>query len=127
MFEEDYIMRQIREMVRMLLKLLFQLDQEEDSEELLRGTKENEVLRELLEMVDDGRINEAENRVYELCEDGEMANLKVMLLFYDYLNGKSDEYLEQCEFSREELKEDMRDLLAGFGLSDMAEAFLRKA
>lgn len=127
MFEEDYIMRQIREMVRMLLKLLFQMDQEEDSEELLRGTKENEVLRELLEMVDDGRINEAENRVYELCEDGEMANLKVMLLFYDYLNGKSDEYLEQCEFSREELKEDMRDLLAGFGLSDMAEAFLRKA
>ncbi len=126
MFEEDYIIRQIREMVRMLLKLLFQLDQEEDSEELLRGTKENEVLRELLEMVDDGRINEAENRVYELCEDGEMANLKVMLLFYDYLNGKSDEYLEQCEFSREELKEDMRDLLAGFGLSDMAEAFLRK-
>lgn len=127
MFEEDYIMRQIREMVRMLLKLLFQLDLEEDSEELLRGTKENEVLRELLEMVDDGRINEAENRVYELCEDGEMANLKVMLLFYDYLNGKSDEYLEECEFSREELKEDMRDLLAGFGLSDMAEAFLRKA
>lgn len=127
MFEEDYIMRQIREMVRMLLKLLFQLDQEEDSEELLRGTKENEVLRELLEMVDDGRINEAENRVYELCEDGEMANLKVMLLFYDYLNGKSDEYLEECEFSREELKEDMRDLLAGFGLSDMAEVFLRKA
>ena len=127
MFEEDYIMRQIREMVRMLLKLLFQLDQEEDSEELLRGTKENEVLRELLEMVDDGRINEAENRVYELCEDGEMANLKAMLLFYDYLNGKSDEYLEECEFSREELKEDMRDLLAGFGLSDMAEAFLRKA
>lgn len=126
MFEEDYIMRQIREMVRMLLKLLFQMDMEEDSEELLRGTKENEVLRELLEMVDDGRINEAENRVYELCEDGEMANLKVMLLFYDYLNGKSDEYLEQCEFSREELKEDMRDLLAGFGLSDMAEAFLRK-
>lgn len=127
MFEEDYIMRQIREMVRMLLNLLFQMDLEEDSEELLRGTKENEVLRELLEMVDDGRINEAENRVYELCEDGEMANLKVMLLFYDYLNGKSDEYLEQCEFSREELKEDMRDLLAGFGLSDMAEAFLRKA
>ena len=126
MFEEDYIMRQIREMVRMLLKLLFQMDMEEDSEELLRGTKENEVLRELLEMVDDGRINEAENRVYELCEDGEMANLKVMLLFYDYLNGKSDEYLEECEFSREELKEDMRDLLAGFGLSDMAEAFLRK-
>lgn len=127
MFEEDYIMRQIREMVRMLLKLLFQMDLEEDSEELLRGTKENKVLRELLEMVDDGRINEAENRVYELCEDGEMANLKVMLLFYDYLNGKSDEYLEECEFSREELKEDMRDLLAGFGLSDMAEAFLRKA
>lgn len=127
MFEEDYIMRQIREMVRMLLKLLFQMDLEEDSEELLRGTKENEVLRELLEMVDDGRINEAENRVYELCEDGEMANLKVMLLFYDYLNGKSDEYLEECEFSREELKEDMRDLLAGFGLSDMAETFLRKA
>ena len=119
-------MRQIREMVRMLLKLLFQMDLEEDSEELLRGTKENEVLRELLEMVDDGRINEAENRVYELCEDGEMANLKVMLLFYDYLNGKSDEYLEECEFSREELKEDMRDLLAGFGLSDMAETFLRK-
>ena len=127
MFEEDYIMRQIREMVRMLLKLLFQMDLEEDSEELLRGTKENKVLRELLEMVDDGRINEAENRVYELCEDGEMANLKVMLLFYDYLNGKSDEYLEECEFSREELKEDMRDLLAGFGLSDMAETFLRKA
>ncbi len=125
MFEEDYIMRQIREMVRMMLKLLFQIDVDGESEEWFRQLMKDGILKELLETVDAGRIDEAENRLYELCEEGELANLKVVLAFYDYLNGKSDEFLEGCGFSREEIREDLKDLVSEFGLGDMAETFLR--
>ena len=119
-------MRQIREMTRMMLKLLFQIDLNADSEELSQEMRENAVLRELLELVEEGRIDEAENGIYALCEGGNTENLKTVLLFYDYLNGKSDEFLEQHGFTREELQEDLKDLISGFGLSDMAEMFLRE-
>lgn len=128
MFEEDFIMRQIREMVRMMLKLLFQIDLDSNGswEEVFQGTKETDILRELFSLVDAGRIDRAENQVYELCEDPDAANLKIVLMFYDYLNGKEDEFLEQCGFSREEIKEDLKDLVSKFGLSDMAETFLHE-
>ena len=42
MFEQDYIMRQIKELVRALLKLLFHLDTDSPTLELLEQSKERE-------------------------------------------------------------------------------------
>lgn len=124
MFEQDYIMRLIKEMVRMILKLLFQIDTDTPTAELLSEAEQRETLEELLELVDRGKINEAENRVYELTSDGNAENLEVALLFYSYLNDKTDDFLEENDFCRKEIKEGLEDIVSGYGLGSLADMFL---
>lgn len=55
MFEQDYVMRLIKEMVRAILKLLFNVDTESQTVELLENKEEKEILENLLDMVDTGK------------------------------------------------------------------------
>lgn len=70
MFEQDYIMRIIKEMVRAMLKLLFNIDTESPAAELLEDEEEKATLESLLDMIDDGDINEAENIIFEIVDTG---------------------------------------------------------
>ena len=82
MFEQDYVMRFIKEMVRAILKLLFNIDTESPTTELLENKEERETLENLLDMVDAGKINEAENKLYDLISATDINSLEVALLFY---------------------------------------------
>lgn len=124
MFEQDYVMRLIKEMVRAILKLLFNIDAESPSAELLENKEEKETLENLLDMVDAGKINEAENRLYDLINDVDMGSLEIALLFYSHLNDKTDEFLEENDFCREEIKSGMENVVDVFGLGSIAKIFL---
>ena len=125
MFEQDYIMRLIKEMVRALLKLLFNIDTDLPSAELLKDTEEQQTLEALLDMIDEGRIGDAENKIYEITEDADKRNLEISVLFYSYLNDKSDEFLELHNFSRDEIKSGLQDISARYGVDGFAEMFLQ--
>ncbi len=124
MFEQDYIMRVIKEMIRAILKLLFSIDTDSPTMELLSEKEQVETTEKLLEMVDGGKINEAENRLYDFISDSDMGSLEIALLFYSYLNDKTDAFLEENAFSREEVKSGMKNLVDMFGLSSIAGMFL---
>ena len=124
MFEQDYVMRLIKEMVRVILKLLFNIDSESPTVELLESKQEKETLENLLDMIDDGKINEAENRLYDLIRDMDMGSLEIALLFYSYLNDKTNEFLEENDFCREEIKLGLENVVDIFGLSSMFKMFL---
>ncbi len=124
MFEQDYVMRLIKEMIRAVLKLLFNIDTKSPTVELLESKEEKESLKDLLDMADNGNINEAENRLYDLISNGDIDSLKIALLFYSYLNDKSDEFLETSEFSREEIKLGIKNLADKFGLKSITKIFL---
>lgn len=124
MFEEDYIMRLIREMVRTLLKLLFQIETQSPTAQLLENDEDKETLEELLLLVKEGKINEAENSLYDLTETKDMQALKIGLLFYSYLNDLGDDFLEDHGFSRTEVKAGLHDLTVKYGLESMTELFL---
>ena len=124
LFEQDYVMRLIKEMVRAILKLLFNIDTESPTVELLENKEQKEILENLLDMIDDGEINEAENRLYDLISDTDMDSLEVALLFYSYLNDKTDNFLEANDFSREEIKLGMENVADSFGISSIAKMFL---
>ena len=68
MFEQDYVMRLITEIIRTILKLLFNIDTASPTVELLENKEEKETLENLLDMVDTGKINEAENKLKEINE-----------------------------------------------------------
>ena len=125
MYEQDYIMRLIKEMVRAILKLLFNIDTESPSSELLKDAEEKQTLESLLDMIDDGRIDEAENNLYDSIENMDKSGLEIALLFYSYLNDKSDEFLEEHDFNREEVKQGLEDITSRYGISGFAEMFLK--
>lgn len=124
MFEQDYVMRLIKEMVRVILKLLFHVDTESPTAELLENKEEKETLENLLDLIDAGKINEAENRLSDLVDGADRGSLEIALLFYSYLNDKSDEFLKENDFSREEIKLGMERVFDVFGLSSMVRVFL---
>lgn len=126
MFEQDYVMRHINEMVRAVLKLLFDIDTETPTAELLEGEEEKETLKNLLDMVDNGNINEAENSLYDLMGNSDIRSLEIALLFYSYLNHKSDDFLEANDFSRDEIKLGLENVAVSFELGSMAQIFLKE-
>ena len=111
MFEQDYVMRLIKEMVRAILKLLFNIDTESPTVELLENKEEQETLENLLDMVDAGEIKEAENRLYDLTSNTDV-------------NSKTDDFLEVNNFSRDEIKLGLENVADSFGLSSIAKMFL---
>lgn len=125
MIEQDYVMRLIKEMIRAILKLLFNIDMESPTADLVENDEEKATLEHLMDMVDAGDINEAENSLYDLLWDGDQQALEIALLFYSYLNDKTDEFLENHDFSREEIKMGLESVTDQYGLSSIAQVFLK--
>ena len=123
MLQDDFILRQIREMIHAVMSMLFQVNASELSPEVIEDASARTVLEELLALTDEGRIDEAENQLYEMTCDSDRQNLEIGLLFYYNLNGKDDDFLEVHNFSREEIMTGIQDLADRYQLSGIAEAF----
>ena len=123
MLQDDYILRQIREMIRAVMKMLFNVNAPELTPDVIEDADARTVLENLLSLLDQGDIDQAENQLYEMTCDGDRQNLEIGLIFYYTLNGKSDEFLEENTFSREEIMTGIQDLADRYNLSGVAEAF----
>lgn len=117
MFEQDYIMRLIREIARLIAKILFNIDSETITEDLENRLEETDILEKLLSMIDAGKVNEAENDLYELIDENSPNCIEIALLFYSYLNDKSDEFLKGNNYSREEIQYGLEYVAKNVGLS----------
>ncbi|MBR1866915.1 MAG: hypothetical protein IJ801_10510 [Lachnospiraceae bacterium] len=114
MLEEDYVMRIIHEMVRTLLKLLFNMDEKREDIRIADMETDRQY-RLLCRLVDSGRMNEAENRLFDEIDPSDINDLQMGLLFFDYLNELSDEVLEEAQYTREEIRLGIEALLKEYG------------
>ena len=112
-------MRLVHEIARVLAKILFNIDSETVSEELESRIEETDVLEKLLDMVDNGQINEAENKLYDMLDAGATNCIEMAILFHSYLNEKSDEFLKENDYSRGEIKEGIEDVAERVGLGGL--------
>lgn len=124
MFEQDYIMRLIREMVRALLKLLFHIDTQSPTADMFEDTEMKKQAEYLQRLVDDGKINEAEQELFDMVDRNNRNILGVALVFYSYLNDKEDGWLTENGFSREEIKQGIEDIVSAYGIDGFGEIFL---
>lgn len=130
MVENDYMMRIIHEMVRTLIMLIFHKDQETEEELIFLDGVNQDFYQRLRQLSDEGKINEAENMLYQSLEENEgdregtMENLKVSLAFYDHLNSKSNDFLEAHNYSREEVEEGILSVMKLYGYGELAETLL---
>ena len=120
MLQDDFILRQIREMVHAVMKMLFQVSASELTPEVIEDSTARTTLENLIALTDEGKIDEAENQLYEMTCDGDRQNLEIGLLFYYNLNGKDDDFLEVHNFSREEIMTGIQDLADRNQLSGIA-------
>lgn len=116
-YENDMIMRQVRDMARMLAKILFGKDTPTyEVEQTELQTSSDDLYTRLTAMVKQGKINQAENMLYDELERDEEGALEVALGFYDYLNELPSEFLAMHDYSREEINEGIKALADRKGL-----------
>lgn len=129
MVEKDYIMRIIHEMVRTVLKLIFHVDEGTEEELVFLDGVNGDFYQRLCVLADEGKINQAENMLYEKLESeglesGNLENLRLALAFYDHLNAKDNDFLDSHDFSREEVGEGIKAVMKLYGYGGLAETLL---
>lgn len=124
LYEKDYMMRLIHQMVRAILKLIFQKDEKQEELEFEKIRTSGPYLR-LIALTDKGRINEAENELFDLLDKEDSSCLRTALYFYQYLNEMTDDELKRADYSREEIKLGMETVLAIYGYSGLGEMLLK--
>ena len=118
--EKDYIMRMIKEMVRVLFSLAF--GQKYVSVELEKENKyevSGKILKIFLNMIDLGQINEAENILLDSIDYTNKNEVMAVALFYQYLSEKDNQFLENNNYTKEEVLSGFKQLLMKSGYSDL--------
>ena len=121
MYEQDYIMRMNRDVIRTIVKLVLNRDidypMDITSDWLKR--EEKQMIESLYGQVDMGKIKELEKEMLELVINNKERALEKVLLFYAYLNEQSDEFLLLNDFSREKIKSGLKFIASQYGISDI--------
>ncbi|MBD5505556.1 MAG: hypothetical protein HDR09_17910 [Lachnospiraceae bacterium] len=120
--EKDYIMRIIKEMVRVLFSLMFgkkyvSVEQEAENGYEVSGKK----LDELLTMIDNGEINEAENLMLDNIDYSNRNELAAAALFYQYLSEKNEDFLQKNNYSKEEVLDGINQIMQKAGYNDLVK------
>ncbi|SEW22643.1 DUF6483 family protein [[Clostridium] fimetarium] len=124
MFEQDYIIRMIKEMVRVILKLLFNIDADSQTAKLFENEQKQNLFNKLKNRIDEGDINNSENELYSIIENREKEDLEIAILFYSYLNDMDEDFLLEHDFSREEVKSGLQAILSKYGFKGITDIFL---
>ena len=118
--EKDYIMRMIKEMVRVLFSLVFgkkyvSVELEKENKYEVSGKK----LKSFLDMIDLGQINEAENILLDIIDYTNKEEVMAAALFYQYLSEKDNEFLENNNYTKEEVLSGFKQLLIQSGYKEL--------
>jgi len=118
MYQQDWIMRQIRSMTQAIARIIFKKETVEyDITDKTNTEATNWLYKELLNLIENLNINQAENLLFEKLETHDIKYLEIAIDFYDRLNELSDEQLEKGDFTREEIKIGLNDVLKLFGIN----------
>lgn len=116
--EKDYIMRMIKEMVRVLFSLIFgkkYVSVELENKYEISGKN----LKDFLDMIDSGKINEAENILLDSIDYTNKNEVMAAAFFYQYLSEKDSEFLKNNNYTKEEVTSGFKQLLMQSGYTDL--------
>lgn len=125
-YEQDYIMRLIKQVIRALIGTLLNKRTTITTDLLVNRQRRSgdDFLFRLTMLADQGKICEAENILLEAVEGGSDEAYQTALLFYEHINEYSDEFLEDHNFSRKEIRQGVIGIADHMGLYAMASASL---
>lgn len=124
MVKQDYIMRLISELIRAILKMVFKVDKENEDKMDFGNQQTADKYEKLLDMINEGKINEAENLLVEGLDAKDLKQYQMALMFYSDLNNRDDDFLEQYDYSRQEISDGIKYVSQMYGYENLTALFL---
>ena len=81
--------------------------------------------RELLAMIKDGQVNEAENLLLDEMDPDNPAYFELGLLFYEKLGAQTEEFLESHNYTQDEVVEGLEYFVDCYGYGDLWDTISR--
>lgn len=114
-YEKDWFMRQIDMMVQFVAHTVFHRDKIDYEIADETNLSETDLLyHRLRNLIAENKICEAENLLFDSLDTGNKQYLNLALDFYQTINKMSDEALEACDFSRDEISDGVSTVLRKF-------------
>lgn len=116
-FQQDFIMRQIELITRYIAESVFKKESPEYEiveKETLSDT--DKLHNKLIQLIDEYKINEAEDLLFDKLDTNDQKYLEVALDFYSRLTKLDEDTLERNDFTKEEIAEGLADVSSKFGL-----------
>ena len=121
MFEQDFIMRQIKEMTAVIAKILFGTKTESMS--LMLQQRERQKVEFLVDKMKNGEIKEAVDEVDRLTDNNTKENLMIGLAFYDEFSDINDDALLAAGYSWGKARDSFERFAEKFGLQQMTNLY----
>ena len=120
--EKDYILRMIKDLTKSIAHLILgKAEIEYELPEDNQYSKVDFLYVKLIELVNLGQINEAEDLLFDEINPSGMRQFEMAMSFYLYLNDFGDDYLERNNYSRDEITEGIKSICEEYGVSSMVE------
>ena len=117
MYHMDWLMSQIRLLAAAIARAVFHKDAiVYEADTVTQHHADDALFKQLLALIDEGKLNEAEDLLFEALQPDHKNLLLLAVDFYQRLNQMSDEALERCQFSRQEIYDGLRDAQHVYGL-----------
>lgn len=113
----DWLLKQINVVSEFLQKLFTDMETSRKLNENEQYQKDSFEFERLLEnLIEEDRVNDAENILFEKLETNNLMYATIATRFYDKLKGLSDEKLQKSNYSRDEILQGLNDMCDMFGL-----------
>ena len=113
----DWLLKQINVVSEFLQKLFTDMETNRKLNENEQYQKDSFEFERLLEnLIEEDKINDAENILFEKLETNNLMYATIATSFYDKLKGLSDEKLQKSNYSRDEILQGLNDMCDMFGL-----------
>ncbi len=117
MYHQDWLMRQIDMIILFLIRFLSGEDRSKEEFTLVQ-TNTNELYARLRELLDRDQICEAENLLYDWADGTDYTAFHAALQFYQDINEYSEQRLEACNFSRQEILDGLWEICGRYQVSE---------
>ena len=121
MFEQDYIMRQIKEITAVMAKVLF--GAKTDQSFYMLQEVERQKAFALIEKMHNGEVQEAVDEVNKLADNNTKENLMIGLEFYADLSDMDEKFFAEKGYSLVKAREDFESFAEKFGMQQMTNLY----
>lgn len=118
MFEQDYIMRQIRQIIAVIMKMFFNIDRGTPETMIIQNHDKQAKSDELILKIDNNNIRDAIADFKSAMNDKTKDDLLIGFNFFTKLCGLDEDILNANNITYSEIQDEMKIFFAQYGISD---------